>query len=115
MAGSGTDYYKLYNQLYGYGYAGLCSVLTISHLLAWLLGVGVTSDAIVWMFAYVFFFPLLHLAGGALIFLAYNNAYTVSQDTTSSHQATALALMTTIKNEVIGLMTMEAGRRFEEK
>ena len=113
MAGSGTDYYKLYNQVYGYGYGGMCSVLALSHTLAWLLGVGVTSDTILWMIGYVWLFPLLNLVGGVLMMLAYDNAYTVSQDTTSSYQSTALALMTTIQNEAIALIGLEASRHME--
>ena len=62
-----------------------------------------------------FFFPLIQFAGSVLVALAYDNAYTVSQDTTSSYQATALALMTTIQNEATGMMAVEVGRRLEEQ
>ena len=40
--------------------------------------------------------PLGHMLGALLAFGAYSTAYSVSQDTTSSYQATALSLMTTI-------------------
>ena len=113
VAGSGTDYYKLYNQVFGYGYAGMCSVLALSHTLAWLLGIGIQSDTLIWMTFYVFLFPLLNLVGGVLAMLAYDNAYTVSQDTTSSYQSTALALMTTIQNEMAGIIVLEASRHME--
>ena len=91
----------------------MCSILAVSHTLAWLLGVGIQSDTLIWMTFYVFLFPLLHLVGSVLVMLAYDNAYTVSQDTTSSYQSAALSLMTTIQNEVIGLVVLEASRHME--
>ena len=91
----------------------MCSVLALSHTLAWLLGVGIQSDSILWMIGYVFLFPLLNFVGGVLMMLAYDNAYTVSQDTTSSYQSTALALMTTIQNEAIAWIGLEVSRHME--
>lgn len=65
------------------------------HLLA-MLGIGVNTDYLLTMFIDFFGFPLINLVGGVLAMLAYDNAYTISQDTTSSYQAVALSLMTTI-------------------
>jgi hypothetical protein len=114
VAGSGTDYYKLYHQYYGYSYGAMFTLLSISHILAW-IGIGVNFDYFFAMVGAFFFFPWLHVGGSVLIALAYDNAYTVSQDTTSSYQSTALALMTTIQNEVTGMMAIEVSRLFEEK
>ena len=91
----------------------MCSVLAISHTLAWLLGIGIQSDTLIWMTFYVFLFPLLNLVGGVLAMLAYDNAYTVSQDTTSSYQNGALSLMYTIQNEMAGIVILEASRHME--
>jgi len=98
--------------MYGYGYLGIFSFLTLMHLVAW-MGIGVNADYLITMLLDFFGFPLLHLAGGVLVMLAYDNAYTVSQDTTSAHQATALALMTTMQNEMTAFMAMEVGRYLE--
>jgi hypothetical protein len=114
VAGSGTNWYKLYHQYYGYTYAAVFSMLSISHILAW-IGIGVNFDYFFAMVFAFFFFPWIHAAGAVMIALAYDNAYTVSQDTSSSYQATALALMTTIQNEVTGMMAIEVGRQLEEK
>jgi hypothetical protein len=77
---------------YTYGYAIMFTGLSTLHILAW-LGILVNTDYLLTMFAAFFAFPFAHLVGGVLTMLAYDNAYTVSQDTTSSYQATALALM----------------------
>lgn len=69
---------------YGYGYAGIFSLLSMTHILGW-LGIGVNFDFFIDMIIAFFVFPLLHAGGAALITLAYDNAYTVSQDTTSSY------------------------------
>ena len=79
------------------------------HLLA-MLGIMVNTDYLLTMFADFWGFPLINLVGGVLAILAYDNAYTVSQDTTSSYQAVALSLMTTIQNEMTFLMTFQTGR-----
>jgi hypothetical protein len=114
VAGSGTDYYKLYHQYYGYTYGVVFSLLSISHIMAW-AGIGVNFDYFFAMFFAFFFFPWFHVGGSILIALAYDNAYTVSQDTSSSYQAIALELMTTIQNEVTGMVAVEVGRQFEER
>ena len=84
VAGSGTDYYKMYHQYYGYAYAGIFSALSIAHIMAW-AGIGVNFDYFFDMSLAFFFFPLIQFAGSILVALAYDNAYTVSQDTTSSY------------------------------
>ena len=85
VAGTGkTDYYKMAHQVYGYGYLGIFGFLTVMHLLAW-MGIMANTDYLLTMFIDFFGFPLLHLAGGVLVMLAYDNAYTISQDTTSSY------------------------------
>ena len=98
VAGSGTDYYKMATQYYGYAFTGIFSLLTFTHLLGWLLGMFITGDYLLTMIINFWGSPLLHIVGGALVMLAYDNAYTVSQDTTSSYQATALSLMETIQS-----------------
>ena len=95
VAGSGTDYYKMVVQYYGYAFTGIFSLLTLTHLLGW-LGMFVNGDYLLTMIINFWGSPLLHIVGGVLVMLAYDNAYTVSQDTTSSYQATALSLMSTI-------------------
>ena len=52
--------------------------------MAW-LGIGVNFDYFFDMFIAFFIFPFVQAAGAILIALAYDNAYTVSQDTTSSY------------------------------
>ena len=97
VAGSGTDYYYLLHFWYGYGFCFMFTGLTLFHTLGD-LGILVNFDYFITMIADFFAFPFAHFVGGILAMLAYDNAYTVSQDTTSSYQATALALMTTIQN-----------------
>jgi hypothetical protein len=113
VAGSGTDYYKLAHQWYGYGYCIMFTGLSTLHILAW-LGILVNTDYLLTMFAAFWAFPFAHLVGGVLTLLAYDNAYTVSQDTSSANQANALALMTTIQNEGTMLMALEIGRYLED-
>ena len=109
VAGSGTDYYKMYNQVLGYGYLGIFSFLTVMHLLA-MFGIGANGDYLVTMLIDFWGLPFFTLIGSVLAIMAYDNAYTVSQDTTSSYQATALSLMTTIQNEMTGLSVFMTGR-----
>ena len=104
VAGSGTDYYKMYNQVFGYGFLGIFGFLTVMHMLA-MFGIMANTDYLLTMFIDFFGFPLLYMVGGVMAMLAYDNAYTVSQDTTSSYQSVALSLMTTIQNEMTSLMT----------
>ena len=92
VAGSGTDYYKLFHMWYGYGYVIMFTGLTTIHTLG-ALGILVNLDYLLTMFAFFIAFPFAHIVAGFLAFMAFDNAYTVSQDTTSSYQATALALM----------------------
>jgi hypothetical protein len=77
VAGSGTNWYKLYHQYYGYTYAAVFSMLSISHILAW-IGIGVNFDYFFAMIFAFFILPLVHVGGSVMIALAYDNAYTVS-------------------------------------
>ena len=95
VAGSGTDYYKMYNQMYGYSFLSIFSFLTVMHLLA-MFGIGVNSDYLLTMLIDFYVFPLLNMIGVFLAIMAYDNAYNVNQNTTSSYQSIALTLMTTI-------------------
>ena len=61
--------------------------------MAW-AGIGVNFDYFFDMSLAFFFFPIIQFVGSVLVALAYDNAYTVSQDTTSSYQAVGLSLMT---------------------
>lgn len=94
----------MYNQVYGYGFLGVFSFLTVMHILA-MFGIMVNTDYLLTMFIDFWGFPLLNMIGGVFAIMAYDNAYTISQDTTSSYQSTALSLMTTIQNEMTSLMT----------
>ena len=71
-------------QYYGYAFTGIFSLLTLTHLLGW-LGMFVNGDYLLTMVINFWGSPLLHIVGGVLVMLAYDNAYTVSQDTTSSY------------------------------
>ena len=70
-----------------------------------MIGIEVNLDYLLTMFIDFYIFPILNMIGVLLAIMAYENAYTVSQDTTSSYQSTALALMTTIQSEMTSLMT----------
>ena len=70
-----------------------------------MIGIEVNLDYLLTMFIDFYIFPILNMIGVLLAIMAYDNAYTVSQDTTSSYQSTALALMTTIQSEMTSLMT----------
>ena len=97
------------HQFYGYAFAGIFSLLTITHILA-MLGTGVVADYLITMAFNFWFFPLIHMVGAVFVIMAYDNAYTVSQDTTSSYQATALSLMTSIQNQATTLAVIETAR-----
>ena len=109
VAGSGTDYYKMATQYYGYTFVGIFSLLTVTHILGW-MGSMVSLDYVITMAFNFWAFPLIHMIGGVLVMLAYDNAYTVSQDTTSSYQATALSLMSTIQMQATTLAMIETAR-----
>jgi hypothetical protein len=96
-------------QYYGYAFVGIFSLLTVTHILAW-MGSMVTLDYIITMAFNFWAFPVVHMIGGVLVMLAYDNAYTVSQDTTSSYQATALSLMSTIQVQATTLAMIETAR-----
>ena len=99
----------MYNQVFGYGYLGIFSFLTVMHLLA-MFGIGANADYLWTMVLDFWGLPFFTMIGSVLAMLAYDNAYTVSQDTTSSYQSVALSLMTTIQNEMTGLGVFMTGR-----
>ena len=77
---SGTDFYKVATDYYGYTFVGIFSLLTVTHLLAW-MGFMVSWDYVITMAFNFWVFPLVHIIGGVLVMLAYDNAYEVSQMT----------------------------------
>ena len=96
MAGSGIDFYQLAHKYYNFFTLLAGSIGTFVYILQ--LN-GKTNPKDDFYFAVVVEIGVavpFHLFGALLAFAAYNNAYTVSQDTTSTYQATALSLMTTI-------------------
>ena len=99
----------MYNQVFGYGYLGIFSFLTVMHLLA-MFGINANGDYLITMVIDFWGLPFFTMIGSVLAMLAYDNAYTVSQDTTSSYQSVALSLMTTIQNEMTGLGVFMTGR-----
>ena len=95
MYGSVADFYQGAHNYYNFSLLGSFGA-TISYFLQLNnmtnpiedYGFSVALDSVL--------VPFYHIIGAFLVLSAYHNAYTVSQDTTSSNQATALSLMTTI-------------------
>ena len=69
VAGSGTDYYKMYNQVFGYGYLGIFSFLTVMHLLA-MFGIGANADYLWTMVLDFWGLPFFTMIGSVLAMLA---------------------------------------------
>ena len=110
VAGSGTDYYKMATQYYGYTFVGIFSLLTLTHLLAW-MGTMVSLDYVITMAFNFWAFPLVHMIGGVLVMLAYDNAYTVSLDTSNlTNYSASLSLMSTIQSQATTLAMIETAR-----
>ena len=96
VAGSGTDFYKLAHQFFNFTHIWLGSTGTLMHILTLLGLFKVDVDYGLTFFGHAILAPIIDIVGALLVFEAYYNAYTVSQDTNSSYQATALSLMSTI-------------------
>ena len=96
-----TNYYELANMLGNYGALALGGSLALLQLFS-MFGVLVELNLFFWLMLAPVVGGLVSSGVGALMFQAYDKAYTVSQDSTHAQVATAPAVMSIIKMDMIG-------------
>ena len=106
-----TNWWKLSAQIGSYGALGLYGLATLTQLLS-LFGVASETNVLVWQYGVGIAGMVVKAAAGILLAIAYEQAWTISQDGANANQATAATVLAEIEQGMIEKGALEASSTF---